>query len=145
MSAGIFFFCSLLHSQYLDTWQKLNKRMNEMVPWINLFPLGNCMNQFLLLLETYTRSLKTHLLTNVLVQFWTKVHASSIPPNPKYLEKNFLKVRCKTYCLDIHAACSNDNSALPIFFLHKSMCFRNWAIASNGVLCWKHSLQICKT
>ncbi len=52
--------------------------------------------------------------------------------------------RVESYCLDIQAVCSNASSALPIFFLHRSMCLRNWAMASRGVLCWKQSLQICE-
>lgn len=51
-------------------------------------------------------------------------------------------IRCVSHCLDIHAACSKASSALPIFFLHRSICFLNWAIASRGVLCWKHRRQI---
>lgn len=51
-------------------------------------------------------------------------------------------MQCVSHCLDIHAACSKASSALPIFFLHRSMCFLNWAMASRGVLCWKHRRQI---
>lgn len=42
-------------------------------------------------------------------------------------------IGCVSHCLDIHAECSKASSALPIFFLHRSMCFLNWAIASRGV------------
>lgn len=53
------------------------------------------MNQYLALLETHpmlARSLKAYLLTKSLAQLRTKVHANSIPPNPKYLRKKILEV-----------------------------------------------------
>ena len=49
-----------------------------------------------------------------------------------------MEIKNWTYCLDIHAECSNASSAHPTLFLKRSTCLRNWLMASNGVLWKKH-------
>lgn len=60
------------------------------------------------------------------------------------LVTEWLKKHLVTYCFAIHALCSKASSGVPILDLKKSICFRNWAIASSGALCWNERRQIYK-
>lgn len=90
---------------------------------------------------TFTNMLHSTLKKTIWINLCHLYYNASMAAQPMY-SLLCIAMQCVSHCLDIHAACSKASSALPIFFLLKSMCFLNWAMASRGVLCWKHRRQI---